>query len=147
MYYFLDIDGVLNNEKDWRRPFTINASCLNCFREIIRHDEEAHIILSSTWRAGIANTGITSGTGGQLEKCMAEIGLRIEDVTPISKKTRQEEIEYYIRKNDVSKYLVIDDDETLFSRADEINIYFTNYKTGLTSADVKRILKMIKRIK
>lgn len=147
MYYFLDVDGVLNNEQDWRKLFTINNGCLKCFREIVRHDDEPHIILPSTWRAGMTNTVITSGANGQFEKCMEQIGLKIEGITQLSNKSRQEEIEYYIRRNKVSKYLIIDDDATLFPRADKINIYFTSCKTGLTLVDVKRILKMTKRMK
>ena len=146
MYYFLDIDGVLNNEKDWSRPFSINKACVACFRESLSYDEEPHIILSSTWRAGITNTG-NKLCAGEDQKYIAQLGLHIEGATPLSNKTRQEEIEYYIRRNKVLEYLVIDDDRTLFPRANEMNIYFTNYKTGLVSADVRKIMKLLKRIK
>lgn len=147
MYYFLDVDGVLNNEQDWRKPFTVNASCLNCFKEVISRDKDAHIILSSTWRTGMAVTGATMDKETPLNEYMKRLGLTIEGITPITNKTRQEEIEYYIRRNGVTKYLILDDDRSLFPREAEINIYFTNYKKGLTSYDVKQILKMIKKMK
>ena len=31
MFYFLDVDGVLNRESDWRIPFTVNEECLKNF--------------------------------------------------------------------------------------------------------------------
>lgn len=147
MYYFLDVDGVLNNEQDWRKPFTVNTSCLSCFKEVISRDKDAHVILSSTWRTGLTVTGATMDKEASLNEYMARLGLTIEGVTPITNKSRQEEIEYYIRRNGVTKYIVLDDDRSLFPRAAEINIYFTNYKTGLTAHDVKQILKMIKKMK
>ena len=145
MYYFLDVDGVLNNEKDWRKPFTVNASCLSFFKEVISRDKDAHIILSSTWRTGLAVTGATRDKETPLNEYMTRLGLTIEGITPITNKSRQEEIEYYIRRNGVKKYIILDDDRSLFPREAEINIYFTNYKTGLTAYDVKQILKMIKK--
>lgn len=147
MYYFLDVDGVLNNEQDWRKPFTVNASCLSCFKEVISRDKDAHIILSSTWRTGLTVTGATMDKEALLNEYMARLGLTIEGVTPITNKTRQEEIEYYVRRNGVTKYIVLDDDRSLFPRVAEINIYFTNYKTGLTAHDVKQILKIVKKMK
>lgn len=55
MYYFLDIDGVLNKESDWRKPFTVNELCVQYFVELIKKDKSSHIILSSTWCAGYTN--------------------------------------------------------------------------------------------
>lgn len=138
MYYFLDIDGVLNKESDWKRPFILNDSCVQCFSKIIKKDKSPHIILSSTWRAGYSNKGEKS-SGNQLSK-LEEYGITIEDITPISNKTRQEEIEYYIRKNAVKNYIILDDDESLFPWPDRINLYLTDYKTGLTEMDVKKIV-------
>ena len=147
MYYFLDVDGVLNKEQDWRKPFTVNESCLNCFKELISRDKDANIILSSTWRTGLAVTGAMMDKDTPLNEYMKKWGLTIEGITPITNKTRQDEIEYYIRRNGVTKYIILDDDRSLFPRETELNIYFTNYKTGLTSYDVKQILKMIKKMK
>ena len=147
MYYFLDIDGVLNKEQDWRRPFTINPACLKCFQEIIRHDKDPHIILSSTWRVGLTNRGNSLEKDSTAQMYMEKLGLKIDGVTPTSNKTRQEEIEYYIRRNAVSNYLILDDDATLFPRPSEVNLYLTNYKTGLMPTDVRNILKKIKKIR
>lgn len=110
--------------------FTLNDSCVQCFSKIIKKDKFPHIILSSTWRAGYSNIGEKS-SGNNLSK-LEEYGIVIEDITPISNKTRQEEIEYYIRKNAVKDYIILDDDESLFPWPDRINLYLTDYKTVLT---------------
>ena len=141
MHYFIDVDGVLNKESDWRKPFTLNDECVENFMELISKDKDPHIILSSTWRQGFTNTGVQSARADGLTEKLASLGIAIEDSTPVSNKSRQEEIEYYIRRNGVKKYLVLDDDRSLFPRPKEIRIYFTNYKTGLTGKDVKAILK------
>lgn len=141
MYYFLDIDGVLNKKSDWRTPFFINSLCLNNFSKLIENDKEPHIILSSTWRAGYTNKGVMSSSGNNLCSKLEEYGLHIEDATPISSKTRQEEIEYYIRRHNIVDYVVLDDDELLFPWPERINIFLTDYNNGLTEKDIKKLLR------
>ena len=141
MFYFLDIDGVLNKESDWKKSFTVNNECLKFFSKLIAHDSDPHIIFSSTWRAGYSNTGVMSTNGDSLSNLLMEYGITIEDSTPISRKTRQEEIEYYIRRHNISTYIILDDDESLFPWAERINLYLTDYRTGFTAKDIKKILK------
>ena len=144
MYYFLDVDGVLNKESDWRIPFSINDGCLKCFADLLSFDTDPHIILSSTWRAGYTNTGVMSARGNSLADKLAEYKLSVEDSTPITNKTRQEEIEYYIRRHEIKDYIILDDDESLFLCCERLNLYLTDYKTGLTGRDVKIIRKKFK---
>jgi len=145
MYYFLDVDGVLNRESDWRKPFTVNPICVSNFKKLLSVDKDSHIILSSTWRQGFTNTGIKSASAGSLMNVFDEMGIQIEGTTPISNKSRQEEIEYYIKRHGVKDYLVLDDDESLFPRPEDINLYITNYKEGLTESDVKQIARRKRR--
>ena len=145
MYYFLDIDGVLNKESDWQVPFTINPECAACFVMLLKKDKDPHVVLSSTWRLGATNLGSKAPKDNSLLKEIEKYGITIEGATPISNKTRQEEIEYYIRRKGIKDYLVIDDDESLFPRSKDICLYITNYKVGLTVADVRAIEKMQKR--
>ncbi len=144
MYYFLDVDGVLNKESDWRIPFSVNEDCLRNFATLIKADSDPHIILSSTWRAGYTNTGIMSARGSSLSERLMRYNITVEDTTPVSNKTRQEEIEYYIRRHNIASYVVLDDDESLFPNRDRINLYLTDYKTGLTEKDIKALRKKYK---
>ena len=47
MFIFLDIDGVLNKESDWSKPFSLSSDCIRRFCEKYR---EARIILISSWK-------------------------------------------------------------------------------------------------
>ena len=144
---FLDVDGVLNKESDWRKPFTVNTGCLQCFAKLIEYDADPHIILSSTWRVGYTNTGVRSERGNSLSQELENYGIVIEDCTPVSCKTRQEEIEYYIRRHNILEYVVLDDDESLFPFPKRLKLYITDYKTGLTEKDIKKIRKIGKKMK
>lgn len=143
---FLDVDGVLNKESDWINPFTLNDSCVKVFNELWRELSKHYVpqlVLISTWRSGKGNLG-NSEAYQRLENALEKYGIRISGTTPISNKGRQNEVEYYIRRNTVDKYIVIDDDEKLFERPSEINWYQPNYKIGLTNDDVKKIIRVIK---
>lgn len=53
MFIFLDIDGVLNKESDWSKPFSLNRDCIRRFCEKYR---EARIILISSWKNGFISS-------------------------------------------------------------------------------------------
>ena len=74
MYYFLDVDGVLNKKSDWKRPFTVNSECVRNFKRLMEQDKESHVILSSTWRQGVTNTGVTSERDDSLIKMFDNFG-------------------------------------------------------------------------
>jgi hypothetical protein len=62
-----------------------------------------------------------------------------------SGKSRQDEIEYYIRRNGINDYIILDDDKSLYTDISKVNIYITDYLTGLTDKDTKKVLKQVKR--
>ena len=144
VYVFFDVDGVLNRESDWKKSkFSVNEECVRCFREFVQVLESVYrrkpkLVICSTWRTGMNRSGESYSGAGEI---LAESGLAIDDSTPVSSKTRQDEIEYYIRRNCVEKYIVIDDDRSLFPRSDSIHLYTPDYHTGLTSKDVKLMKK------
>lgn len=151
MTIFLDIDGVLNKQSDWIKPFTINQACLNVFiqlvKELKKRYKEVDIVLTSTWRNSLAknsNNELVSGKTNILDETFKKNGLSIYGTTPVSNKTRQEEIEYYIRRNNITHFITIDDDLSLFTNPIAVNLYLTDYTTGLTSKDIKKILKLCK---
>ena len=153
MTIFFDVDGVLNKESDWHQKYSIDKSCIVCLaelrRSLLKWYDEVEFVLTSTWRAGIANRGekISTKQIRNLEQKLKEAGIVISGSTPISGNGRQAEVEYYIHRNDVTDYIVIDDDESLFEDPKRIILYVTDYKKGLTSVDVKAILSMIKKLR
>ena len=145
VYLFLDIDGVLNRRSDWDKKFYMNPECLQAFDELINklHKKyDLRIILSSTWRFAMSNDESDSVLL-PLNTVLHKYNLGIYGSTVKSNKTRQEEIEYYIRRNGVHKYVILDDDESLFPDRSRINIYLTDYKTGLSSREVRAVIKSI----
>lgn len=111
---FLDIDGVLNRKSDWPNKFTFNETCFNNFVKLLMDLREQYncllkIILTSTWRTGYqeSNEKIFKPLTDKLRR----INLRINGITPITaNKTRQQEINYYISRNNVKHYIILDDD-------------------------------------
>lgn len=77
----------------------------------------------------------------KLKELFKSMNLKIYDKTSISQKSRQEGIEYYIKRNNVKKYIILDDDKSLFTCPDNVNLYCPNYLTGLTKQDLKNIKK------
>lgn len=62
-----------------------------------------------------------------------------------SGKSRQDEIEYYIRRNGINDYIILDDDKSLYTDISKVNIYIIDYLTGLADKDTKKVLKQVKR--
>lgn len=131
-YIFLDIDGVLNKESDWKKGlYYLNKECLNNFLLYLNKVKNFKIVIISTWRNG---DGIK-----ELEKYFP-----IYDKTPNSNKDRQAEVEYYIKRNNITKYIVIDDDISLYHTPESVNIYIPDYRTGLTMNDINKLFKKIR---
>lgn len=148
-YVFFDVDGVLNCKADWTARFSLNKSCLDAFGELHKVLSEKYLpvyVISSTWRAGKGD--MRSNDAAQYEMLTDRLlayGIKISGATPVSDKGRQREIEYYLRRNccDTEKYLVLDDDRSLFERPEEIRLFCTDYHTGLTRENVKQIKRKI----
>lgn len=144
MYIFLDIDGVLNNKEDWKNKYTFNSDCLFNFdlllQKLKKKYKDIYIVLSSSWRLGVSEEVLQP-----LTNILNKNNVQIVGCTPKSNKTRQEEILYYIKRNGIEKYIILDDDQTLFPDKNAVKIYFTNYLTGLTKNDIKEIINTIKK--
>ncbi|MCR4798117.1 MAG: hypothetical protein K5853_06665 [Lachnospiraceae bacterium] len=149
-YVFLDVDGVLNKESDWKIKYSVDEDCVRILGEIRRYAlksyKEVRVVLTSTWRAGLARDGSSLDTRQlqSLERCLDKEDIKIYGSTPVSGKPRQEEIEYYIKRNRVEHYLVLDDDPHLFPDPKSINLYIPDYRLGLTRIDGKKICDIIK---
>lgn len=134
MVIFLDIDGVLNCASDWKRPFTINPDCLYEFKKLLSLDGQNHIILTSTWKNSFDIS------------FFSKYGITVKDVTKtVPGKTRQEEVEYYIKRHGIKDYVILDDDISLYPNPKELNLYIVNYKTGFTENDFKKLKRLIKK--
>ena len=148
MTIFFDVDGVLNTKADWQYKYVINPDCVRAFAELVKALSKSmpvQLIICSTWRAGIGSDGNDSRQMQNLSKALSAYGLKISGSTPLSNKDRQAEIEYFIRRNNIQNYLILDDDPSLFTSPETLTLYVPDYHTGLTMADLKPIIKMCKK--
>lgn len=147
LYVFFDVDGVLNKESDWKNKFYTDASCVKVFGELYRKLEkkygEVRNVIISTWRAGISKSGTDAEQINGLRTSLAQVGIKIYATTPVTDKGRQAEVEYFIRRNQVSKYIIIDDDLSLFENPKKLKIFVPDYRIGLVQGDIKKIMRLI----
>lgn len=144
MYIFLDVDGVLNTEADWtRRVYSLNQSCINAFCRLLKSIPDPKIVLSSTWRNGIARDGSTAVHVDDLKRALEPTYTNVLDKTAVSPDgSRSKEIDLYLRRHPQDTYLILDDDQTLFSQgAKTAHLYLTDSKTGITDKDIINIIK------
>ena len=115
---FLDIDGVLNS-----LPYFENMASKNEFCELnndnvsilakIYHQNDAKIVLSSTWRFLKDKTGHAGDMYSYLIQTLSEYNMQIISITPIISANRPKEIKAWLDNNNIYKvinYIIIDDD-------------------------------------
>lgn len=144
MYIFLDVDGVLNTKEDWkRRMYSLNSKCVAAFCGLLNKIDDPQIVLSSTWRNGIARDGSTAAHIDDLYKALESAGIKKMDKTAISPDgSRSKEIDYYLRRHAPDSYIILDDDPELFELKEKTpHLYLTDSATGITEKDIKDILK------
>lgn len=160
IYIFLDVDGVLNNEKYLVKCYEHNGhhamhmnhapfdpKCLNNLMKLVRYIErkkyDVKIILSSTWRLHEVDYEIVNAR-------IAEYGLTLKGRTDYIHSERGLEINKYLEDNpDYLYYLIIDDD--IFDIKPYHNFKYvitTKYLTGFDNSKLKEAkLKFDKFIK
>lgn len=137
MIIFLDIDGVLNQLQSWH----IDDKCVAVLQKLCRH-YDAKIVLTSSWKSGFCRNKIYCTP--QIIKLIDKFetyGLSIYNRTE-NLGDRSLEIERFIERYNVTKYIILDDDISLFSNMK--NLYIINSKTGLTEKDYKKIIRLFK---
>lgn len=152
---FLDIDGVLNSN-DWYvrtrgkekvDKGDIDPSAISLLNVII-DKTSAKIVMSSSWRTDFERSC----------KKLYEVGLRkdtIVDKTPTFKFTCQDEeirdslcrgneIQWYINKNEIEHYLILDDDkDMLYCHKD--NFIPIDFMYGLTFYHVETAISILNK--
>lgn len=155
---FLDIDGVLNTSNSFNTKYEIHQKNVDALGHLMdklsKKKYLPKVILTSTWRLGYEE---------EFEKCSPQIqkliqileksDIRISGKTPIYKeKTRDVEIRRFVRGYQLTRkeftYVVLDDDLSIFDKnsLEELNVYKVNQHTGLTDADVVRIVRMVQKM-
>jgi hypothetical protein len=126
---FLDIDGVLNCKKTpnpRKFPYVVDPTLLERFGGLL-DQTEAKVVLSSTWRYDPA--GLFSAK---------RWGIPFIDVIPdLPHKPRRDEILAWLTAHkDVTRYVVIDDED---DELDELPLFQPSAATGLTERLVRGV--------
>lgn len=144
---FLDVDGVLNCEQDFRDGHML------CQRKILmlNHLPDCDVVISSAWRIGTYDhliaalkwLGLKHGVIGRTDSSWSvEIG-RAGD-RPICKSSmRGEEIAKWLSENDNPNFAIVDDDADMLP---EQSAHFVNtdFMDGLTHGHVRRLSQILK---
>lgn len=146
MYVFLDVDGVLNTKAEWsKKVYSLNSKCVSAFCKLIKKIPDCKIVLSSTWRNGIARDGTTAVHIDELIMAISCTGIKTLDKTAVSSDgIRSKEIDYFLRRHPADSYIILDDDPELFELKEKTKgLYLINAVTGITEKDVKNIIKIL----
>ena len=142
-YIFLDVDGVLNNEKYTKKCYKknkkknlfcgnnvpFNPKCLKRVAKIVKKTN-AKLILSSTWRLDKISIEI-------LNSRLAEYGTKIYDITPNINQIRGLEIKTWLKNNNynwsIDDFIVLDDEiDDIISHIEENKVITINSYNGLS---------------
>lgn len=152
VYIFLDVDGVLNNERyiiscyeKHHKPMHMNhvpfdPRCLNNLMILVQSLEklkfEVKIILSSTWRLHDIDYEIVNAR-------IAEYGLKLYGKTPNINQNRGVEIKDFLQDKKYYSFIILDDDIFDIQDIYPQNLIKINGRIGLTKRDVQKALNII----
>lgn len=141
MIIFLDIDGVLNQ---LQANYYIDDACVKQLG-ILCGKLNATVVITSTWRIGFTHS--YDRCTPQVKKLIdifRKYNITIQSRTRvIPDSDRYAEIQEYVQRNSIKKYVILDDDRSLFQTGTE-HLYLVNPSHGLRAGDVKKIVKMMK---
>lgn len=146
---FLDIDGVLNNDRTVCRSPTgnvgVSGSLVNRLSKIVR-ETDAKIVLTSTW---IFDYLSRTSDGKYLEKRLSYKGLKISDCISCDYRIKKHRgasiIEYLEQHPDISHYVIIDDNifDLYFSPITKQHLVITDEREGITDRDVDECIRIL----
>jgi len=155
---FLDIDGVLNNDKFLKRlrhsthiDYTtdkvsygsamIDKYAVKRLQQIVSATD-AKIVISSSWREIFSIHEIIEMLDGKLRNLGIEPALDFAGTTQINSTTRRNQIGSWLNDADgVEAFIILEDCEKMYEL--EKNTIRTSAKTGLTDLDVERAIKLL----
>lgn len=137
---FLDIDGVLNNEKSLRNNAAIDALDPECLKLVQKLVEEtgANIVITSTWRLGHSLYWIQTMFKHHGFSCPERL---IGTTMDLAGQPRGKEIKLWLSQVPVDGFVILDDDSDMPGVQD--HLVLTSFATGLTRKHTERAKKML----
>lgn len=151
---FLDIDGVLNNDKtNALTPdgfIGIGNSLLDRLASIV-HRTDAKIVLSTSWKTEWSVNPIERKPDGQyLNKKFKQVKIcimdKIDDRETGVQNRGQAILNYLATRTDVEEWVAIDDDPFDYAEHKEFNnrLVKTSTSLGLTNEDMEKAISILK---
>ena len=161
-YIFLDIDGVMNNRRDWMSKVDDKAEQFHCHRMFC--DEawqllsdtcrkvNASVILSSSWRLGLTydeNDNVIARDNNchsstKLLEYFDKYNIKLAGITVNNWSERGQQIIKYVMDHlEIEDDFVVIDDESFDIREyiSEDQFIKTEFETGLLSEHCEKIIK------
>ena len=136
---FLDVDGVLNSFQD-RYSFDLETDYHFELLQKIVQETGAKIVLSSSWRIGLARHGESV-----LIDRLKEFGMNIISCTPVLNGCcRGDEIRKWLddTEEDVERFVILDDESDM-AEFKETHLIKTDSMVGLQENDVRKCIEML----
>ena len=143
---FLDFDGVLNNNSYFldskeKAPFFLQDEKMILLKQIV-DSTNAKIVLSTSWRE-IWNSDLDISL--KLKDYFYSFDLSVYDVTKNINYNRPLEISTWLKENNVSSYVILDDIANPWYEHVN-NVVVTNKKfNGLSQDDVNKAIDILKK--
>ena len=143
---FLDFDGVLNNNSYFlnskeKAPFFLQDEKMILLKQIV-DSTNAKIVLSTSWRE-IWNSDLDISS--KLKDYFYSFDLSVYDVTKNINYNRPLEISTWLKENNVSSYVILDDIANPWYEHVN-NVVVTNKEfNGLSQDDVNKAIDILKK--
>ena len=143
---FLDFDGVLNNNSYFldskeKAPFFLQDEKMILLKQIV-DSTNAKIVLSTSWRE-IWNSDLDISL--KLKDYFYSFDLSVYDVTKNINYNRPLEISTWLKENNVSSYVILDDIANPWYEHVN-NVVVTNKEfNGLSQDDVNKAIDILKK--
>ena len=145
MYLFLDIDGVLNRQCQWKKPYSLYEPCFPVLKKIVEQTK-GKLILISTWKTGlvirenmIQKVMVSDDNTEQINrliKMLMEYDMYLYGKTSnLPGRTREREIERFLYFNP-GQYIILDDDLSIYNKLERV--VKIDCTKGLREADIKK---------
>lgn len=127
-FVFLDIDGVLNKESMWNKPFSLSDNCIDNFGKKYHN---SRVILISSWKAGFICSHDKNNTPQikELEQKLDKYNIRIIGKVN-DEKYRDLSINKFVQEHGIINYIIIDDDISEYSSNNIDNLLLVDAKKG-----------------
>ena len=141
---FLDVDGVLNPEKNERRD-VFDPGCVQQLRRILEASPDALVVFSTTWRVGYSFFVL----GWFWREHNLPLHRAIARTPDIHPDRRGEEIQQWLAdaprlapKHKIRRYVVIDDEpEPILTKIPKQHLFTCDPWHGLTEAVADRVIR------